>query len=333
MIPIKIGPDEYPQPISDNSLLKGFKININEGETPFKDKVFVGEIKTAKLGTDYTYERYINDQKDLREYMGIGGSLTVNYKEIVKGTASAEYAGNKVRSNHQVTFLYRKRFNAYMREVDVTTMKLTADAQSLSPSELYDKYGTKFVQAVYYGAQLDVKYTFTSEDKDTLLKIGADLSGGIQAGPLNVGFSACFRLLNNETSSKIFVEAESSAIGFPFPKKVGASIEEMFEHINLFQQRYEEHWDTAVLATKITGHDNALQDYFSPVAFIVGNVAEYESRLNLLETVILEKRMSELGDIFFSSLYLKSKLLAALDEQERKYSDARDRSEVFIPYR
>ena len=107
--------------------------------------------------------------------MGIGGSLTVNYKEIVKGKASAEYMGNKVRSNQQVTFLYRKRLNAYMREVDVNTMKLTADAESLSPYELSDKYGTKFVQAVYHGAQLDVKYTFTSEDKDTFLKIEADL--------------------------------------------------------------------------------------------------------------------------------------------------------------
>ena len=331
IIPISIGVD-YGEPFSDQNILRGFKQNIVQGESTFKPKVFEGEVFDYKYNPSYSMSTVINDVNTLREFMEIEGSLDVSYGPMIKGKASGKYVGDKMSNSKKTVFVYRSRHVAYAKAVNYDTLKPVRGIEGLKPDEIAETYGTKFVDAVMYGAQLDVEYTITDTDTTDLLDIGAELSGDITYGLLRLEFSAKFGMNNTETNSARSMEITVKASGVTLSTPPNPSFDQTEEIIKEFNTKYENLVDEVKDKTNLEDMTNVLQG-IGPVAFSIASTADYIPNLNALETMVLDDRMSRLSDIFYSTFVLRDGLVSTRRAQEAIYNkNPKELVETFQPY-
>jgi len=331
--PLKIGQD-FQAGYSDNDILRGFKLNVAEGENPLKDKVFDGDIIIIPFSSTYDRSNLIQGYKDAEDSMAISGSLGVTYKMTISGRASATYLQNTKSSKNEATITYRLRRVAYAKKVDTSSLTPTEElnGNALSADTIAEKYGTKFIDQMLYGAQLDIDFKFSSDDERYIQAIGAKLKGEINLRAVKVDFDAEFGLKTNETESSLQVEITASTSGLPdFSIPANPSFDDVLEAIDDFGEKYIKLVEEAKELEQVDSIENVLKK-FSPVGFSLSSISDYQPTLSNSETAALEDKMSDLADIFFSTLYLKEQLKAARDRQKTIYTDPRDKSQQFNPY-
>eukprot|EP00546_Thalassionema_frauenfeldii_P001692 CAMPEP_0178932612 /NCGR_PEP_ID=MMETSP0786-20121207/22737_1 /TAXON_ID=186022 /ORGANISM="Thalassionema frauenfeldii, Strain CCMP 1798" /LENGTH=429 /DNA_ID=CAMNT_0020609969 /DNA_START=351 /DNA_END=1637 /DNA_ORIENTATION=- len=262
----------------------------------------------------------------------IEGSLSVSYGPLISGEGSGRYLDNKVNSKRQATILYRTRRVAYARSIDVNTLEpSTNELYSLSGDQIADIYGTKFIDQMIYGAQLDVIFTVTSTTDIDLTEIEAEVKGKIGIGPLSIGFEAKFSKQEGSSSSDMTMSIVAQASGVPINPPPNPTFNKTNEIIEQFNARYDELLSSTADLDTIEDEANVLKQ-LSPVGFTLASVADYLPKLDEFEVAALDNKMSELRDVFYSALFWRSQLLAGKDIQEALYPDPRDREEIFQPY-
>ena len=185
IIPLSIGPD-FISAYSDRNILQGFKSNIADGENPMKGAVFKGTIDTIRFENSYSENFIIKNDNEFNKMMEIEGSLGISYGPI-SASGAGSYLQARVLSKRQATLTYRARKAAYARQVDISTLKpVDSELEKLSADDIADRYGTKFINSVIYGAQLDVIFTVTSVKDIDIKEIEAELKGKFGFGALLV---------------------------------------------------------------------------------------------------------------------------------------------------
>jgi hypothetical protein len=217
-IPLSLGPD-FQIPFSDDDILRGFKVNIADGENPLKQRAFEGTVRAIPFVTSYTKSQVIKSEAELADMMEISGSLGVSYGPLISGEGSGKFVKNKVVTNRQTSVLYRTRRVAYAKAVDISTITAVDDMALMSGDEIAEVYGTKFITQMVYGAQLDVIFTVTASENIDIQEIEAELEGRIGVGPLKIEFEAKFHKQTGESRSalELSIVAQASGVDFPTP--------------------------------------------------------------------------------------------------------------------
>lgn len=329
-VPLALGPD-FNYPISADDILRGYKINTAEGETPFKGHIFTGEVSPIAYTDTFGKSAVIKSTNELTEMLEISGSLSVSYGPAISGEGSGSYLNNKVASKRQATILYRTRRAAYARAVNVATLQPLQGFTALSPSALADVYGTKFIDRIVYGAQLDVLFTVTASEDIDLQEIEAELRGKIGVGPLSVSFEAKFSQTTGSAQSAYTMTIEASATGVDFSVPPNPTFNQTNDLINDFNAKYDE-LRTAVSDGETVDLEKNVLNQLSPVGFTLSSIADYTTALNELEVAALDSKMQDLRSVFYSALFTKAQLIVAAETQAAIYSDPRERDEIFDPY-
>jgi len=331
--PLKIGQD-FQAAYSDNDILRGFKVNVKEGENPLKDKVFSGETIIIPFASTYDRATLIQKYKDVEDSMGIGGSIGVNYKMTVKGKAEADYVQSAITSKKEERVIYSLRRVAYAKKVDIDTIGNATEELNgfLSPDIIADKYGTKFIDQMLYGAQLDIDFKLSSDDEKTMQKIGAKLEGEINLKAIAIDFKANFNLTSEEDERYLKIDITASTSGLPgFSIPANPDITQVIKAIDGFQTDYEKLVKEAKNLTNVGNISNVLK-MFSPVGFGLSSISDYQPTLSKSETAALENKMADVADVFYDTLYLKGQLKETKDRQENIYKDPRDKGLWYNPY-
>lgn len=329
VIPVKIG--DSIQTVSENDIGRGFKLNIKEGENPYKNHVFSGGIETGKKVDEKTHVRIVRDESEMKELLDISGSITVSlYGGSISGTGSGGYFSNAVVSKKQVRVFYRSRKLAFFKRLLLTDSDLTQDAQNLalsSPNEFAKKFGTKYVQEVGYGAQLDVSFTIRSSEEIDAEDILAELKGSIGKGKLTADFAAKFQMTRNETKTLYEMEIAAEATGALITVPANPTFNETIGIINDFNEEYQRKYENFDV------NNQDLLKQIEPLQIILGNTKDRMEELNEMQLDVLENKMEDLGEVFLSSFVLKSQLDRINYELKETYeNDPKLRVEMYNPY-
>jgi len=330
-VPLVLGPD-FQRAYDDKDILRGFKLNVAEGENPLKGHAFEGGINSSPFSTSYTKSAVIKSVEDVKEMMEIKGSLSVSYGPMISGSGAGSYLQSKVKSKRQISILYRTRRVAYAKKVDVKTLMPVAGLDKLEPDDITELYGSKFIDQILYGAQLDVIFTVESTEDTDFFEIEAELKGKIGFGPLSVSFQANFQKREGYSQSRYDMEIEARASGIAFGVPSNPSFDQINELIDNFNAKYEEMLDEVGAGETVDVSNVANQ--FSPVAFALSPIAEYlPSKLSVEESARLDDKMEALRDVFYHALFVKSQLNKIRNEQELLYgNDPRVSVSIFQPY-
>mmetsp|Transcript_2965 Transcript_2965/g.6510 ORF Transcript_2965/g.6510 Transcript_2965/m.6510 type:complete len:1386 (+) Transcript_2965:77-4234(+) len=330
-VPLVLGPD-FQRAYDDKDILRGFKLNVQEGENPLKGHAFEGGVDSSPFSNSYTKSAVITSVDDLKEMMEIKGSLSVSYGPMISGSGAGSYLDKKVKSKRQVSILYRTRRVAYAKKVDVKTLQPVAGLDQLEPDEITERYGTKFIDQILYGAQLDVIFTVEASEDTDFFEIEAELKGKIGFGPLSIEFEANFEKQEGSTESRYTMGIEARASGIAFAVPSNPSFNQVNELIDNFNRKYEEM--LAEVGEGETVDVSNVAKQFSPVAFALSPIASYlPSKLSIEESARFDDKMGALRDVFHHALFSKSQLGKIRAEQERLYgTDPRVSIEIFQPY-
>jgi len=316
VVPLKIGLD-FTSVYSDRDILRGFKTNIDGAENPMKGDVFKGTIDTIRFENSYSESFIIKNDYEFRKMMEIDGGLSMAYGPV-SGSGSGRYLQDKMSSKRQATLTYRTRKVAYARQVDVSTLQpVDSELENLLPNDIADRYGTKFINSVIYGAQLDIVFTLISTKDIDIKEIEAELKGKFGFGALSIGFRAKFEKKEGETKSELEISCVASASGVNVNIPGEPSFDEVSGIINDFNQKYTELLEKKRKEESLEGF---VLNQMSPVAFTLSSIADHITNLNSFEVATLDSKMTELSNVFFSSLFLKSKLNLFKETQEGIYS-------------
>jgi len=331
--PLKIG-QSFQKAYSDDDIFRGFKLNGDE-EDPRKDKVFNGTVKIIPFASTFDKATFIKDYNDVENSMGIGGSLSITYK-MVTGTASAKYFQKTASTKNSQTIKYQLRRVAYAKMVEIDSLtpndEVNAFANTGDLDELADKYGTKFVDQILYGAQLDLDFSFSSNDEKDIFEISAELEGEINLKAIQIAFDAQFDLNSTEVNRNFRVDITASTSGIAdFSIPANPDFTEVIAAIDTFQNDYKKLVQEAKKLEQAGKLENVFTK-FSPVGFSVSSIADYLPKLNKMEAAALENKMEHVADVYFSTLFLKDQLKSTRDAQNVIYTDPRDKTSWFNPY-
>ena len=272
-VPLKLGID-YEATFSDQDLLRGDKLNVEDGENPFKNKVFRADTHPVTFSTSYTESTVVTSSSEVKDSLEISGHLSVPYGPMISGEGAGRYFQDKVQSTNQVSIVYRTRRDAYAKQVLVESIVLSEEAQGLKdPSTIADLYGTKFVDQVVYGAQLDVRYTVSSEQDIDTEEIEVELKGKIGVGPLSISFEAKFEKQTGSSESQydLSIVAESSGVNVDIPSN--PSFDQVNDIINKFNKRYDDMLTALKDREQVDDHTNVL-NRLSPVGFTLNSITD-----------------------------------------------------------
>jgi len=305
---------------------------VAEGENPLRQKVFEGDIRAVPFSTSYTRSEIIKSTDELKDMMEIEGSLSVSYGPLVSGEGSGSFLKEKVASKKQATILYRTRRVAYAKSVVVETLRPLRAVTNRNRNQIAADFGTKFIDQIVHGAQLDVIFTVTSAEDIDLQEIEAELKGKIGVGKLSVGFAAKFEKKSGSTQSELQMSIVAQASGVDFPTPSNPSFEDVNKLIDDFNEKYAELLDIAKEGETVDTESNVLKQ-LSPVGFTLSSIADHVGKADKLEAALLDSRREDLQKVFYEALVWKETLKRASDEVEAVYApDPRIREELFEPY-
>jgi hypothetical protein len=196
ILPLVSGPNFNPS-ISKQDIYKGIKTNVGQDESILMPKVFdyspnnfIYEVNK----NSFLHSNIIKDATDIQDALDISGSLSVSYGPC-SGSGAGEYLSKNSATKNSVTVLYTQRFSLYSERPN-NSYKPVEAIEGLIKSGDYatiaNRYGTRFIDQILYGAQLDIKFTVTSNSNVDKDEINAQLKGSIGKGPLSIEFDAKF---------------------------------------------------------------------------------------------------------------------------------------------
>jgi len=327
LIPLKIG--NFRRPMSENDLGRGFKLNVAQSEDSFKKKVLDGDLEIQPMTESKTISTVIKDYDSLEESMEIGGGLAVSYGPTISGEGSGNYLEKSISSTRKVTVVYRSRHTAFFKRLEPGTLTPTQDAQDLvtQPQELTNTFGTRFIDTIIYGAQLDVSFTVTSVESLDITDIEASLKGSIGTGALDIDFAAKFETQEGQERATYSMEIAAEASGVQVTIPANPSFEQVVDIINRFNEEYEEKFKNFEV------DNNPLLERIEPVGFLLSSTADRIGALKRIETDALEDKMNDLGKVFSETMYWKAKLSIINRGLKTRYeSNHKLRNEMYNPY-
>ena len=141
----------------------------------------------------------------MQEFTQISGELSISYGPL-SGSGAGEYLKNSISTSNKVSLVYYNRRSAYARVINDHDMTIKSDILPLindgNDEDIYDRYGTKYVSSLTYGALLSVIFTVTSKTEIDFQDIKAGLQGGLEFGGLDLAFKAKFQQQTGEQSSQ-----------------------------------------------------------------------------------------------------------------------------------
>jgi hypothetical protein len=330
VIPIGIG-QGFAQFITDNDLMRGFKTNVPRGNNPLQPKVFDGTAFNAPASNVKTYSRIIQNSEDIKDYLSIEGSLSISYG-IASGSVSGNFLENKIKKSNSVTIVYRDWRVAYQKTVsDLTPVNAV---QGLRLDEIADRYGTKFVDTIYYGAQLEVEYELSSSENSEKMDIGGEIKGKIESAILKGDLQVAANVLKEESAKAYSMQVRAKSIGVNLNIPGNPSLDNMVQIINDFQDEYTRLIDDIRQLDNVDGDSNVL-NRIAPVAFSLDTISSYIPKLNAEQTALLDSRMDAVGEMFYDTLYQDLQIKNMLGIQKEKFEsidNTRIQTEIYQPY-
>jgi len=303
-IPLKVG--QFHQPLSVNDLGRGFKLNVASGENVFKKKIFGGEIETAPMTSSTTISEIIRDVSTLDESMEISGKLGVSYGPMISGEGSGSYVQETVSNRHRAVVVYRSRQNAFFKRFKPGTLTEVEDVVEHRDDAAYiiNKYGTKFIDHIVYGAQLDITFTVTSKTDIDMDEIEAELKGKIGVGALSINFDAKFKKKNSKEEAQYNLSINADATGVLVTIPSNPSFEQVTQIIDDFNDAYHKKFDN------FSETENPLLKEIEPVGFMLSGIADMIPTWKPTLISPLEDRMEDLEKVLRNTVLWKAKLNA-----------------------
>ena len=318
---------------TDHEIFRGFKLNVIEGESSFKPHIFDGELLKFESKEEYSCQIMMNDIDSVNKIIDAYGSATVSFVLLSGSAQNIHYLQEKVSVKNQKVFVYKKRFVAYSKHVDVSTLTPASnEIYFLDTDEIADMYGTKFVQSIGYGAQIELFYTFKSSKEIEIKEVEGDVVVSIGICPICISFTIKFKDFEGfPEQSEFTVESKVNIIGLDMYTPPNPTYEETMIIIKDFNALYEKKYQEQ----KVLNFENSNElNGFSPVTFSLGSIADYlPGKITSTETTILNDRMERMNNVLSFSLGLIAQLEAIRKTQKVKYaSNPKDRVEIFDPY-
>ena len=240
----RVGQDFAPS-FSKQDIYKGIKTNIGKDNGILMPKLFeynpdnfINEVNQ----NSYAHSVIIQDSADIQDALDISGSLSVSYGPC-SGSGAGEYLSKNSATKNSVTVLFKQWFTLYSTRPN-NSYKVVDAVEDLIKEENYaaiaSQYGTRFIDQIIYGAQLDMKFTVTSESDVDVDEIDANLRGSIGEAPLSLDFEGKFQKSSSSSEAQYRMEIEASAIGVDLPVLPNPSFNQTLQIIANFTAAYEE---------------------------------------------------------------------------------------------
>lgn len=325
-VPLQLGPDGVPFALSVNDLFRGYKLDTAEGESSLKSAVFTGQTEDVPFVHTYGSSKVVQTSQELMNTFGVEGALSVSYAPMISGQGAVQFLKKYVKTRNQVSLLYRVTHTAFSRKAKIQTMQLNGSPVGK---------GTRFIESIIYGAQLDIRFTISSDRDVNVLEIETELQGKIGVAPLSGGFLANFVVKDGETKARYTMEIETKASGVNFPVPPTLSYENFNQTNTLIQQfntAYQGLFNSLAGLTTVDAQTNVLRQ-LTPIGFTLGQIADYTDSLNLFSSLALERRLQDFSTIFLKALQWQATLERALEVAEAEYgADAALRTNYFRAY-
>lgn len=317
-VPLALGPGTEPVLISDSDLTRGFKLNAGEA-SPVKDYVFEDAKIETSIYRDGNYSsNIIMSNDDLMDHMDVDGSLSVSYG-LISGSGKGHFMKSRVMSKRKISLLYKAQYFDYF----TTPKKLvpTKESELLGAEKREELYGTHFIHKIVYGAQLEVKYTLTSDEDTDLQDLAAELKGSIGVGMFKLNVKGDVNVRKGHTSSNYSLDIKVQYCGVkgpPFP--ANPSFEQVEKLISKFNKEYK--------------YSRSI-DKVGPVGFILSPIADHVHGVFDEEKHIwLRNQLECCGKTFQEALYWDARLSTALEEFQLSCGgNAKERIHIVNPYK
>ena len=332
VIPTKIIEGSDAISLSEEDLGRGFKFNVGQSETTFKDPVFNRQsIEISPLTTSTQLSYVLSDYQSFRDSLEIGGALEITYGDKFHGKAEAKYFDENLSSSKVVTLVYRSRHTAFFKRLEPGTLELSPAANEVlktSPDSFADRFGTKFIDTIVYGAQLDVSFKVKSTEDIDSTAITAYLYGRINAKKIDIEVEANFTLIDEEFNKKYTLEIKSEPLGISLENKnANPSFDEVVEMIDEFNRKYTEQFENFDIS------NTPLLETIQAVGFTLSETSDRVESLNELQQRVLNSRMDELAEVFYKARYWQAKLERMRSDLEYPYKDDEKlRTQMYNPY-
>jgi len=327
--PVIIGTD-FTGAFSTNDLLKGFKTNTAPSEIAFRPHVFSCVEEYRPFPLNIVESTKVTSKEELDDVMDISGEMKVSYGPV-SGSGGGQFVKKTVSSKHKVIFFYRQIRASFSQECKKRTMTPVHDVSTLNkknPNEIFDKYGTKFINQLIYGMQLNVKIKISSESELDSEYIFAELQGGIANGVLEGAFQGKFD--KNKTSKKERYNFEAKIVG------LGADIEDVItdfdkvlEVIKEFNKDYSDRYSYIDEHGPDTG---SVTKQMTPIRFGLGEIGPNLPDVSLSDLLALDRKMTELSTTWEDTLFTK----ALLDNEDDDIKEANPRGKplktIYYPW-
>jgi len=261
----------------------------------------------------------------------IEGALEITYGDKFHGKAEAKYFDENLSSSKVVTLVYRSRHTAFFKRLEPGTLELSPAANEVlktSPDSFADRFGTKFIDTIVYGAQLDVSFKVKSTEDIDSTAITAYLYGRINAKKIDIEVEANFTLIDEEFNKKYTLEIKSEPLGISLENEnANPSFDEVVEMIDEFNRKYTEQFENFDIS------NTPLLEKIQAVGFTLSETSDRVESLNELQQRVLNSRMDELAKVFYKARYWQAKLERMRSDLESPYKDDEKlRTQMYNPY-
>lgn len=305
-LPVVVG-QKFQAARSKKDLFRGFKINVPSGGNPFMGDVFTGDYAVEPWAHVFTRSRVIRSQSDLDTMMEISGELSVSYGPMIEGSGQGSFLEHSISSTNKVTVMYVSRRTAFaLVSTDHKPVEEVEQLLAGNPNDIYDKYGTLFVDQVQYGGQLDVTYIVSSESEISQQEIEAELRGSIGNGVLSIEFEAKFERQDGQERAEYQMEIEVKASGVNLDVPSNPSFRDVTHIIDDFNERYQALIDIIASSDDIENEPVAQQ--MTPVGLALDNISSYLPQLDTLRAAYLMSAMSMLKITLQDTLFKQAQL-------------------------
>jgi len=199
--------------------------------------------------------------------------------------------------------------------------------KKLSADEIAEKYGTKYIKEIVYGAELDLVHTIRFRKDVDISKFEAKFEACITFICINVEFNKA-----EESSSEDYTQSLSAQLtGMDFPIPTNPTFSEVEKFIEDFQSEFQNYGNKSIEA--INNETNVLKK-LSPIGIVLGRISDESSISDEIDESFrdLDINIKNSTKVLTSALLLKEKLIATRDRQKILYLDPRDKRLLFIPY-
>ncbi|GFH59695.1 beta-xylosidase [Chaetoceros tenuissimus] len=304
-IPSIVG-TEFSLPIFVNDTYKGFKLNIAQGESsPIRTfPVFDGNTEAFPYNDKvWTQNVMVEDVDSLIFAMGISRALSVSYGPLA-GLDAGKFLQETISTTNSVTIVYFTKRSAYARKY-LTGYQPVPEVVNLvnegRSDAIFEKYGTKFISTLIYGAQLSVRYTVSSDGEVDRKEIEAELQAKIGGNiPLTEKFKAKFELQHGEEKVRYRLSIDVKSVGITLNDVTNPSFDETNILITNFNDQWSDIHQHLIELDTIDEEDNVIKQ-FRPIGFYIDDIAPSISGLDNKKAAAVVGKMSDLQSVFMQA--------------------------------